>query len=159
MERVMVRTLNKYAFEFNGYVIMPNHIHFYIRTVKNGADIYRIIQYIKSRFAEAFNRKMNRCGHFWNERYKCKITEHTTHPEQCCFNVINYIGNNPVKQRLVKDPRNYRYSSFRRYVEVGYYSKVKITLHPFYMKLGDTPDERVKKFLEIEKKYREKLQL
>jgi len=65
---VITKTQEKYSFELSAYVIMENHFHMIIRTVENGATISRIMQYIKARFAEKFNRMNARIGPFWNER-------------------------------------------------------------------------------------------
>ena len=44
----------KYRFELINYQIMDNHIHLLIRTLPGEASISRIVQYIKSRFAQRF---------------------------------------------------------------------------------------------------------
>lgn len=148
LEDALRRTLKKYSFELSHYVIMETHFHFYIRTVDGGAPIHRIMQYVKSRFAEAYNRKMNRTGPFWNERYSCAtITETVRNPLFHCINTINYIGMNPVKGGLVNDPRHYRFSSYRAYVDPDYVPRVPLTLHPYFMMLGNSPEQRVKHFL------------
>jgi putative transposase len=153
LEEALRRTLKKYTFELSHYVIMGTHFHFYIRTVEGGAPIYRIMQYVKSRFAEAYNRKMYRTGPFWNERYSCIITETIKRPVLHCFRTIFYMGYNPVKAGMVDNPRHYRFSSYNTYVDPEYVPKVPITPHPYYMMLGDSSEERIKHFLWFERCY------
>jgi len=45
------------------------------------------------------------------------------------------------------------------YLDENHISPVKITLHKYFMKLGNTFKERVEKFLEYEQAYRKRLSL
>jgi len=156
IEKVIIRTQKKYTFKFYGYVIMNNHIHLYIGTVINGEPIYRIVQYFKARVAEDFNRRFQRSGHFWNERYKCKITEDTDNPFQYCINLHHYICYNPVKAGLTKHEKEYLFSSHQAYVTPefkGTIRNIRIDLHPFLLSLNSSSHERVKKYIELETLY------
>ena len=73
---VLVMAQNKYSFEIIYYTIMDNHFHFIFRTIEDGETVSRIMQFIKSQFARRYNRKMNRTGPFWNERFKDSIIEY-----------------------------------------------------------------------------------
>ena len=136
---------------------MDNHFHFFIKTLKDGEDISRIMQFIKSQFARRYNRMVNRSGPFWNERFGDTIVELTPDPPTTFFNILLYIGYNPVRSHYVADPRDYPYSSFKCYLDETYPSPVKITLHEYFLKLGDTFKERVKKFLVYEDRYRKRI--
>ena len=150
---VLHRTMKKYTFKLIGYEILDNHFHFIIQTVKKGEDISRIMQYIKARFAEAYNREMKRTGPFWNERFKCKIIEESDDPQKYLFTLLWYMGYNPVKKKKVKDPRESRYGSINFYLEREYISVLDLTHHQYFMELGKTFKTRVKKFLQFEKYY------
>ena len=67
--------LKKYKFELSSLEIVDNCIHLVIKTLKDGATISRIMQYIKSRTAEKCNKTMNRSGAFWSGRFNCKIVK------------------------------------------------------------------------------------
>ncbi len=56
--KVIQLTQEKYAFELIAYQIMDNHFHFIIKTVNEGESISRIMQYIKARYAERYNKHM-----------------------------------------------------------------------------------------------------
>ncbi len=159
MEEVINMALSKYEFEFVSYTILSNHFHFTIKTVENGATISRIMQYIKARVAQRYNKMMNRTGPFWNERFKDIIIEHSDDPESHFFNHLWYQAFNSVRKGYVSDPRKYRYSSINAYLDENYQSPIKITLHPFFLALGDTFSERVKKFLLYEERYRKRMAL
>lgn len=94
------RTQEKYDFELNFYQIMDNHFHLIIKTVNNDATISRIMQYIKSRFAESFNRATNRIGPFWNERFKDIIVEKQESPIYFLLWLLWYLACNPVNMTM-----------------------------------------------------------
>ncbi|MCL2025718.1 MAG: transposase [Leptospirales bacterium] len=144
---------NKYEFELGAVEIVGNHFHIVIRTLENGATIDRIMQYIKARTAEKYNKATGRKGPFWNERYKCKIVEHSDNPEEYLPRLKWYIALNPVRKGLSDNPRNNYIGFINCYLIEGYEAPVKITLHPFFYKLGNTFAECAEKFLEYEKEY------
>src|SRR5215469_5807391 len=70
----------KYKFEVSGTEIVDDHVHFVIRTLEDGETISRIMQYIKARIGQKYNKIMNRRGAFWNGRFKCTIVEESNNP-------------------------------------------------------------------------------
>jgi len=144
---------NVYNFELSAAEIVDNHFHLVIRTLKNGATIDRIMQYIKARTAEKYNKATGRKGPFWNERYKCKIVEHSDHPIQYFFQLFLYTAYNPVRKGLSNNPRNNYIGFIKCYLIRDYEISIKITPHPFFYELGNTFGERVKKLLLYEKDY------
>jgi len=153
---VLVKTMDKYELEFIQYVIMDNHLHFVIKTVVSGASISQIMQYVKSNIAQQYNRKMGRTGAFWNERFGDVIVEHQNDPEKYFNWLMWYLGFNPVRAGLAGDPRDYKYSAIMAYLDKNYVSPIKITLHKYFIKLGNTFEDRVEKFLEYEEAYRKR---
>ena len=117
MLKVLNLALEKYKFELISYTIMDNHFHFFIRTVKRGPTISRIMQFIKSQYARRYNRKMNRCGPFWNERFGDTIIETQLEPEKTFHYLNNYILCNPVRAGYVADARKYKYCSSANHYE------------------------------------------
>lgn len=151
-------TQEKYDFEFIHYAILDNHFHFIIRTVQNGSDISTIMQYIKARFAETYNRLMSRTGTFWSERFKDVIIEHQISPERYYLWLMWYIGFNPVRKGKVTSPEKYKYSSIRCYLEEGFSTSVMITLHYMFLHLGKSFDERALRFRKWESAFRKNIQ-
>ena len=88
----------KYEFELVAAEIVANHIHLVIRTKEDKETISLIMQYIKSRIAEKYNRAMQTSGSFWNERFESRIVEESENPEQYLFWLLWYIGFNPVRK-------------------------------------------------------------
>ncbi len=152
-------TQNKYNFKFMGYKVMDNHFHFLIQTVENGETISRIMQYIKARIAERYNRATGCIGPFWNERYQDIIVEEQENPARYLLWLLWYMAFNAVKAGRCCDPRDYKYSSINSYLIEGFTSKVTITRHRYFEELGATFAERVKKFLYYEEAYRKRYAL
>jgi putative transposase len=157
MREVLVLTLEKYDFELVSYSLMDNHFHFIIKTLKDGETISRIMQFIKSQYARRYNRMMDRIGPFWNERFTNLIIERAANPVQTFWFVFMYVGYNPVKSKYVNDPRDYTFSSFKAYVDKDYVPPVPITLSEYFIKLGDSFEEQVKKLVEFEEQYRKRM--
>lgn len=153
MITVIQETQEKYEFELNEFDILDNHFHFTI-VIKNNLDtISKIMQRIKSVFAKRYNKLHGRSGPFWNERFGSKIIEKSKNVVKYFMRLIFYTGYNSVKKGKVKDPRNYKYSSFNCYLDKNYKSQLKITLHKYFLSLGNTFEECAQKFLEYEKQY------
>jgi len=153
------RAQDKYSFNCIAYGVLDNHFHFLIETVEEGPTISRIMQYVKARIAEGYNKTMNRTGPFWNERFKDVIVEEQENPMQYALWLIWYIAFNAVKAGKCSDPRDYKYSSIMHYLVDGLKSKVKIVRHRYFEELGNTFAERVQKFLFYEEAYRKRYAL
>ncbi|MGV7927663.1 MAG: transposase [Spirochaetota bacterium] len=153
----LAQAQKKYQFELNAYQIMDNHIHLVIRTLPGGASISRLVQYIKSRFAEKYNRLTQRIGPFWNERYHDSIIEHAENPEYYLLWLLWYLAFNPIRSKATDSPRKYKYSSIHSYLDTRDRPPVKVDLHQYFIRLGNGIEERIKRFLVYEDAYRRRL--
>jgi putative transposase len=147
----------KYSFELIAAEPVGNHIHLVIRTLENEETISRIMQYIKSRIADKYNRGTGETGPFWNERFGSTIIEESDNSENYLLWLLWYIGFNPVKKRLSRDPRENDIGFINCYLVKDYTAPVKITLHNYFIKLGETFEECAAKFLLYEEAYLKRL--
>ena len=154
---VLIKTQEKYDFELNFYEIMNNHFHLIIKTVEEGESISRIMQYIKSRFAERFNKITNRFGTFWSERFKDVIVEMQDNPLNYLLWLLWYLAFNPVRKYIVSDPRDYVYGCINSYLNENTKQPLKITLHEYFLLLGSSFKDCIGKFLFFEDAYRKRL--
>ncbi len=159
MIRVLRKTQEKYTFDLVAYQIMDNHFHFIIKTGVGEASISTIMQYIKARFAESYNRARGRSGPFWNERFGDSVIELSDKPVVYLLWLLWYLAFNPVRKNLASNPRAYPNGSIRSYLEEGYESPVRISFHEYFLALGDIFADRVKAFLYYEEAYRRRLAL
>ena len=154
---VLAKTQNKYRFELNAYQIMDNHIHLVIRTLPGEAPISKIVQYIKARFAEIYNKWTRRIGPFWNERYHDTIIEHAREPRYYLLWLLWYLAFNPIRSKATDSPFKYPYSSIHAYVDPGKTPPIRVDLHRYFMELGENLKERLNRFSIIEDAYRRRL--
>ncbi len=116
-------------FTTDAVCLLPEHLHC-IWTLPDGDANYSIrwkeIKRLFSReygssvgFLEAKNASREKRGEstIWQRRF----WEHTIRDEKDLEQHLNYIHYNPVKHGLVDAVRNWEWSSFHRYVRMGYY--------------------------------------
>jgi len=149
----------RYVFELIAAETVSNHIHLIIKTMENEETISRIMQYIKARIAEKYNRATGETGPFWNERFGSTIIEESDNPEQYLLWLLWYIGYNPVRKGLSHDPRNNEIGFINCYLDENFVSPLKFTIHEYFFNLGNSFSARVKKFLEYEEAYLKRLVL
>jgi putative transposase len=154
---VINQTQKKYSFELNQFEIVDNHIHLIIYTLPGQATISRIMQYIKSRFAEKYNKITGNIGPVWNERYKYSIIEDSKDPRRYLLWLLWYLAFNSVRKKFVTDPRNYFFGGIKSYLSRNHKPPVKVTLHKFFLELADNYKDRLKVLLAYEDAYRKRL--
>ncbi len=143
----------KYDFELIAAETVGNHIHLVIRTLEDKQTISGIMQYIKSRIAEKYNRALGETGAFWNERFGSTIIEESDNPEQYLLWLLWYIGYNPVRKGLSRDPRKNSIGFINCYLDENVEFEIKFTLHYYFINLGSSFKECVKNFLFYEEAY------
>lgn len=95
----------KYNFILYTYVLMDNHIHIIMNS--NGEDISKIMQSINISYTYYFNRKYNRTGHLFQDRFKSIIID----DESYLINLSKYIHNNPKRAGMAARAYEYPWSS------------------------------------------------
>ena len=98
------------SFLLYAYCLMSNHLHLLIREKKQ--NISQIMKRINIAYAYYFNKKYNRVGHVFQDRFKSESVEE----ESYLLSVIRYIHNNPLNAKMVKDPILYPWSSNNYYI-------------------------------------------
>jgi REP element-mobilizing transposase RayT len=101
----------KFDFELLGFIIMDNHYHLIVRTNKDPLD--EIMFNINNVFVKYLNRELNRTGHAFESRYKCKRIESDAN----LLWLLRYVHRNPLRARIVNDLDAYAWSSHRYYRE------------------------------------------
>ncbi len=147
----------KYDFKLIAAEIVGNHIHLIIQTNVDKQSISLIMQYIKARIAEKYNRAMKTTGAFWNERFGSTVIEEVKNPEQYLLWLLWYIGYNPVKKGLSRNPRTNDIGFINCYLDKNHVAPVIISLHYYFCELGNTFEDCVKRFLFYEEAYLKRL--
>ncbi len=79
------------------------------------SDLSRYVQEIKQRFSRWFNKRHQRKGYFWGDRFKSVIIERG----EALLNCLAYIDLNPVRAGLVERPEDYRWCSLAYHLGTG----------------------------------------
>ena len=82
---------------------------------KKWASLSEYMREIKQGFSRYYNKKHNRKGFFWAERFKSVIVDNG----ETLINCLAYIDLNPVRAGLVDKPENYRCSSIGYHVQTN----------------------------------------
>ena len=131
--------INKYkkehSFDLYHYCLMPNHIHFLIQTNK-ATDLPVFMKRLNLSYYHYFRKKYGWTGYFWQNRFKSKPVGKDEYFIQCG----KYIELNPTRANIVKDPKEYSYSSYSHYAQ-GKENKL-LTEDFFYQGLGKDKKER-----------------
>lgn len=106
--KILSYTKEKYQYRMYAYCIMDNHIHLLIEDPDK--IIANIIQSIGITYALYFNKKYERIGHLFQNRYNSKCVE----SEKYFLNLIRYIHRNPEKAQICLT-EEYNWSSFKSY--------------------------------------------
>ncbi len=85
---------------------MPDHFHALIMP-KKGYNISSAVQKIKSLFAYKMSDVGLKKGSVWQKSFY----DFVVYSEEKFREKLNYIHANPVRRGIVKDPRDYRFSS------------------------------------------------
>jgi len=139
----LVSYKEKYHFKLYHYVMMTNHVHLVIEPLEEGGGLSEIMKGINLVYARHYKRKYSHTGHFWQDRYKSIIISKDRYLLACG----SYVELNPVRAKMVEDPKDYTWSSYRAYA----YGRRDVLLdkHPVYLQLSEEEGERRKKYREF----------
>lgn len=124
-----------HACDVHAYVLMPNHVHLLV-TPHRVDGVPRLMQAVGRSYVHYFNQTYERTGTLWEGRYKASLVDSVSYLLSC----YQYIELNPVRAKLVQDPADYRWSSYRHHA-LGEPNDVLID-HPLDLRLGATPRAR-----------------
>ena len=72
-------------------------------------DVSAFMKQLKQRFSQWFNKKHGRCGTLWEDRFKSVLVEGAG---VALATMAAYIDLNPVRAKIVEDPKDYRWSGY-----------------------------------------------
>jgi hypothetical protein len=79
------------------------------------SSLSEFVREIKVGFARYYNKRHNRRGYFWGDRFKSVIVE----KGETLINCQAYIDLNPLRAGLVKRPEEYRWNSLGYHIQTG----------------------------------------
>jgi REP element-mobilizing transposase RayT len=101
----------RYGFLLYAYVLMPTHLHCLIEVRE--VPLSKVMQGLQFRYTRNYNLRYSSWGHLFQGRYRAILCEKDSY----LLELSVYIHLNPVRAKLVKDPAEYRWSSYREYLK------------------------------------------
>lgn len=133
-ELLLARYKRIFDFYIYHYTIMKNHVHIIIKSNEN-TNISKAMQGISLSYFHYYRRKNGYVGHLWQGRFKSLVIEN----DQYLLTAALYVEKNPVEAGMVKDPADYRWSSYRFYA-FGETNPI-VDTSPIYNDMGRTAKE------------------
>jgi len=104
---IMNQTKKRYNWLCHAYCLMTNHYHLVIETPDG--NLSKGMWQLNGVYTQAFNKRHKRVGHIFQGRYKAILIQKESH----LLEVIRYAVLNPVRAKLVQNPEEWRWSSYR----------------------------------------------
>ena len=101
----------QYGFRIHSMCLMSNHFHIAIETER--VELWKIMQKILHPYSMDFNHKYNFSGHLFESRYTACLIE----DDGYILEMSRYIHLNPVKAKMVREPLDYEYSSYGKFLD------------------------------------------
>lgn len=108
--KIMYELKEEYNIKIIAYCIMNNHAHILVK-INNIDNLSRYMQRLNTKYGKYFNKKYDRVGFVFRNRYKSE----GIYSEEHLYNCIKYIYDNPVKAGICKDASEYQYSNYKKY--------------------------------------------
>ena len=88
-----------YEVRLFAYTLMSNHIHLLLQSPATDV-LGRPLRWFMTQTAKTFHRLRNRCGHFWERRFRACVVENDLY----ALAALRYMDRNPVRAGIVEDP-------------------------------------------------------
>lgn len=100
--------LNRYKVSLLGYCLTSNHIHLIVNS-KREESISRLMQLVEGIVAQHYNKRKNRKGAYWEDRYHCTLID----TGRYLWNCLAYIDLNMVRAGVINHPEQWDWSGYR----------------------------------------------
>ena len=101
---IVCEVANRYNFVIHGYVIMDNHYHLLLENKK--PNLSAGMRQINSLYAQYFNKRHNRVGHLWQDRFKSWYI----FDENYLYTLFKYLEFNPIEANIVDKTGEYPFT-------------------------------------------------
>jgi REP element-mobilizing transposase RayT len=139
--KILHRVKKSSGCELYAYCLMDNHVHLLIKEIVD--DISQVMKRLGISYAQCYNRKYERCGHVFQDRYKSEVVEEDNN----FLAVLRYIHQNPLRAGMAANLDDWSWSSHRLYATRKYQELVDIefALGMF----GKTEDSQILYYLQF----------
>ncbi len=96
--------------EVLAFCLMGNHYHFVLRTRQ--PNLSRLMRHVNGQYTQAYNRRHDLCGHLFQGRFHAILIDSDAYLIEVC----RYVELNPVRAKLVDEPSQWHWSSYRAHI-------------------------------------------
>lgn len=107
---VIAESATKYELSFLAYCLMGNHYHLVMQTKL--ANLSDSMQFINGVYTKRYNKRHTTCGHVFQGRFFANLIGRDEYLIEAC----RYVELNPVRAKLVRDPHEWEWSSYRAHL-------------------------------------------
>lgn len=104
---VLGASAERYHLSFLAYCLMGNHYHLVMLT--HEANLSATMRHVNGVYTQKYNRRHATCGHVFQGRYNASLIGADDYLVEAC----RYVELNPVRANLVRDPHEWKWSSYR----------------------------------------------
>ena len=149
---LLIKYKEKHDFYLYAYAFMDNHLHLLIE-VKD-VPLSTIMQALQVSYTQYFNKKYDRVGHVFQQRYKAILCR----KDKYLLTLIRYIHENPVKAGL-SHTLEYKWSSHKDYIKaqnhivsiepvMGYFDNgLREAVNKYMQFMQDPQDDSIQKYI------------
>ncbi len=130
-----------FAVKVYAYCLMTNHVHLLLAPGDSAAGLGQLMKALAARATRYRNRLEGRSGTLWESRYKSSIVQTDAYLLACA----RYIELNPVRARMVAEPADYLWSSYRDRMGLTEYGDW-LDVDPCFLALGRHLTERRERY-------------
>jgi putative transposase len=94
-----------------GYCLMSNHFHL-VLWPRHDRDLSHWMQWLLTAHVRRHHKRHRGSGHVWQGRFKAFPIQQDEH----LLTVLRYVERNPLRARMVRSAKNWKWSSLRSYV-------------------------------------------
>ena len=105
--RIRITAMKKGLFFLHAFCLMPNHFHILIEQCGD-VSISKLMLKVCTSYATYINKKYKRVGHVFQDQFKSVLIKSNS---QLMWTSA-YIHTNAVKDKMVKNPQDYKWSSY-----------------------------------------------
>ena len=110
-EELMCFYAKSFGITIHNYCLMSNHYHILLEI--QSENLSKFMRQLNMNYSIYFNKKNKRTGHLWQGRFKSwYVTD-----EAYFYTLMCYIEQNPLKAHMVKDIKEYPYSSYHYFLD------------------------------------------
>ena len=103
--KILAEVARNYKLHIHSFCLMDNHYHLLVENLRE--NLSSALRQVNSSYAMYFNKRYERVGHLWQDRYKSWFIVDSNH----LFILFRYIEQNPVKAGMTKKVGEYKYAS------------------------------------------------